>query len=341
MADQKLGYNNITWRQPVKEGGSPISGYEIFRNGIPIGTTTASQKWFNDRSGSSFMNETYFVVALNIVGRGIPSFNVTATFMVPLPPPTGIDLEFYNGYVTLTWKRPDIPDYIEITGYKILRASSWSIDDLPLEKWQYLPIGDSTTGQYIDEDPVTGYLSAYRIIAYNELGMGERSDPSIIEIPTNPIPSIPLDLQYSIIKGGIYLRWGISDYTGPSDFQFSIYRSVEDGEMELLNTTDLSDYLDKSVDEGRNYTYWVSCSNEWGESTFAGPVSLFYIANDDDGSEKGGRSWLVYLLIVAILLAILGMAITFVMVNLRRVKADENALFVDEEGEDPGVDSGS
>ncbi|NPA75623.1 MAG: DUF2341 domain-containing protein [Euryarchaeota archaeon] len=77
---------NLTWSAPSDDGGAPITGYRIYRNGTLIANVSANQLWYNDTSVINGHNYTYYVTAVNSVGESQKSNAVTAK---PTSPPSG------------------------------------------------------------------------------------------------------------------------------------------------------------------------------------------------------------------------------------------------------------
>jgi hypothetical protein len=75
---------SLTWNAPVSNGGSPITGYDIYRNGTEIATNIASAS-YTDIGLTNGDTDTYQVTAVNAVGQSQPSNSVSAT---PIATPT-------------------------------------------------------------------------------------------------------------------------------------------------------------------------------------------------------------------------------------------------------------
>lgn len=92
------GKVTLTWSAPANDGGSPITGYVIYRSypgysATQIGTTGSDHLIYNDTNVASGTSYTYYVVAQNSAGAGAQSSSQSAT-------PTG-----GGGYTTTdyTW----------------------------------------------------------------------------------------------------------------------------------------------------------------------------------------------------------------------------------------------
>ena len=83
------GHVSLSWTAPA-DGGTPITGYKIYRNDVYIFTVDGdTTSWINTGlvNGQFY---AFFVVATNDVGDGQPSFYAFAT-PVPNPPIPGYD----------------------------------------------------------------------------------------------------------------------------------------------------------------------------------------------------------------------------------------------------------
>jgi fibronectin type 3 domain-containing protein len=72
----------ISWTAPSDDGGSPITGYKVYRQlagGSELLTTVgASTLSYADTTGTAGTTYTYYVVAVNAVGSGSASTSVSA-----------------------------------------------------------------------------------------------------------------------------------------------------------------------------------------------------------------------------------------------------------------------
>ncbi len=63
------GYVNLTFSVPEDAGLYPITGYNIYRNGVLIATVPVTQLWYNDTNVVSGQTYTYYVTAVNTSWR--------------------------------------------------------------------------------------------------------------------------------------------------------------------------------------------------------------------------------------------------------------------------------
>lgn len=75
---------SLTWSPPVSNGGSAITGYDIYRNGTQIATNIVSTSYTNTGLTNGDTN-TYYVTAVNAIGESPQSNSVSST---PVTTPT-------------------------------------------------------------------------------------------------------------------------------------------------------------------------------------------------------------------------------------------------------------
>lgn len=75
---------SLTWSPPVSNGGSAVTGYNVYRNGTQIATNIASTS-YTDTGLANGDTDTYYVTAVNAIGESPQSNSVSST---PVTTPT-------------------------------------------------------------------------------------------------------------------------------------------------------------------------------------------------------------------------------------------------------------
>jgi chitodextrinase len=102
-----------------------VSGYQVFRNGTSIGTTTTTS--FSDTQATPSTTTTYSVAAFDVAGNqstGNPTVNVTTPAAPDTTPPSKpvVSATAAATAVTLTW--PPATDNVGVTRYDIARGGT-------------------------------------------------------------------------------------------------------------------------------------------------------------------------------------------------------------------------
>ena len=74
----------VTWKAPTSNGGSPVTGYRIYRGttaggGAFLVSVAPTTTTFNDAAVTKKVKYFYRITAVNSVGEGLPSVEVNAT----------------------------------------------------------------------------------------------------------------------------------------------------------------------------------------------------------------------------------------------------------------------
>jgi fibronectin type 3 domain-containing protein len=258
------GYVNLSWNVPISNGGTPITGYYIYRNGT-VGIyafVPAGQLWFNDTSVINGLTYTYNVSAVNMVGEG-PNATISAMPFSPVLPSVCENLQAVsgNGYINLTWDPPISSGSSSIINYRIYKGTSSGSETF------YIEIGNVTT--FNDTSVTPGIEYFYKVSAVNIVGEGPLSNEASATPPT--VPFAPLNLVASEGIGYIELYWDEPTSDGGSPItNYRIYRGTSSGsETFYIMIGNLTFYNDTSVTFGITYYYRVSAVNIVGEGPFS------------------------------------------------------------------------
>ena len=166
------GYVVLTWEAPADDGGSPIVGYKIYRGTSPgdevLLTTVGNVLTYNDTGVTNGQRYYYRVSALNVVGEGELSAEVSATPLGVPSAPRNLVARGGDGYVVLTWEAPEDDGGSSIIKYKIYRGTRSGNEVL------LTTVGNVLT--YNDTGVTNGQIYYYRVSALNGVGVGELSE---------------------------------------------------------------------------------------------------------------------------------------------------------------------
>ncbi len=161
--------------------------------------------------------------------------------------------------VTLTWQQPAQSGSSTGLYYRIYRSITTNSS--------YQLIGSSNSRSYVDSDVISGTTYYYSVSAVNSLGEGSLSEEVSVTIPAS-VPGIPENVSIEVMDSGVRLNWSEpADNGGSNITEYRIYRSLTSGSgYLLLASTNLTNYLDASVEAGNTYYYIVVAVNGAGES---------------------------------------------------------------------------
>jgi fibronectin type 3 domain-containing protein len=170
----------LSWTVPANDGGSPITGYRVFRR---IGTdpetlratTGAAETTYIDSGLTNGLQYAYRVAAVTAAGQGAFSNTVT---VVPAPSATAPSAPLgltatkasRSSAVILAWSPPANDGGSPITNYFIYRKGP--------NETAYSPIGitSGSTRTYTDSSTVKRTQYQYYVTAVNAYGVGPPSN---------------------------------------------------------------------------------------------------------------------------------------------------------------------
>ncbi|NYT12285.1 MAG: choice-of-anchor D domain-containing protein [Methanomassiliicoccales archaeon] len=266
------GYVNLTWDAPSDDGGSPVTGYKVYRGTSPGGevllVTIGDLLFYNDTAVTNGQIYYYLVSAVNSVGEGPNSSEIFATPSSSATVPTApqdLEAERGNAQVTLSWSVPASDGGATITNYSIYRGDSSGSETLLTQ------IGTALT--YVDTGLTNGLTYYYKVSAVNSVGEGPLSNEAYTTPATTP--TVPQNLQTVASNGSIELTWfAPTDDGGSEIINYSIYRGASSGTETYIDQVGaVLSYTDTGLTNGVTYYYQVSAVNAIGESYLSDEVS--------------------------------------------------------------------
>src|SRR5207249_2081642 len=187
----------LNWIAPSSNGGSPITGYKIYRS-TSSGTETGYVSLGNV---TSFTNTgltngvTYFykVRAVNSVGLSPLSTEASATPSTTPSAPQNLQASAGTGNITLTWHAPSTNGGTAITGYKVYRSTSSGTET------GYVSLGNVTS--YINTGLTPGVTYFYKVLAVNSIGLSPLSNEASAT-PSSTVDKFGISGLYQTISGG-------------------------------------------------------------------------------------------------------------------------------------------
>ena len=282
------GSATVTWAPPDSDGGSPITGYNVYAgpttgsesttplNPAPLSATAASYLTSTLTNGTPYF---FTITAVNAVGEGGPSAEVTATPKhsagptVPTPP-VSLGATAGDGSATVTWSPPATDGGSPITGYNVYDGTTAGGESTT-------PVNPSPLSASASTDLVSSLTNAtayfFTITAVNAVGeSGPSAEVSATPAPLSgaTAPGAPSGLR---AKGGDHtaaLRWNPPASDGGSDITgYNVVKRCGDERAKLVNhhplPADSYAYLVTHLMNGTRCRFTVKAVNAVG----VGPAS--------------------------------------------------------------------
>jgi len=262
-ASAKNDYVGLQWNA----NSGVVTSYNVKRATVSGGPYTvianliASYLGYNDTSVSNGTIYYYVISAVNSMGQGPNSAQVSATPMVPPPPPatpTGLNASEVagQGSVQLQWNASS-----GAASYNVLRGT--------VSGGPYTMMATSLTNTtFIDTYPNYGITLYYVVLAVNPGGQSPNSaQVSIIPVGT---PSTPIGLNASVGNAQVVLSWNDNYYAT----SYNVQRATSiGGPYTTIGSSVNLWFSDTSVSNGTTYYYNVSAVNGYGVSQVSSYVS--------------------------------------------------------------------
>jgi len=258
------GLVKLTWTAPSNTGGSAVTGYRVYRSETPGGekrllASLGTVLTWSDTSGVLRKTYSYSVTAVNAMGEGASTVEVTSASSVPPSAPTNVAATAGNITVTLTWGAPSDNGGSAVTGYAVYRATTSGAEVL------LATLGNVLT--YTNASLTNGTTYYYKVASITAIGTGSQS----VEVSAKPAPqppSAPKTLTTTAGNGLVKLTWTAPATTGGSSITgYRVYRSDTSGGATTLLAS-LGTVLTWSDTTGvarQTYFYTVKAVNLIGE----------------------------------------------------------------------------
>ncbi len=280
------GSAGLTWAPPASDGGSPITGYNVYEgtatgaeattpvNPTPLPADATSFDVPALTNGTAYF---FTITAINAVGEGPASTEVTATPTAaggPTVPgaPTSPAATPGDGAATVTWSPPTIDGGSPVTGYNVYQGTTAGGESTT-------PVNAAPLSASAATDLITGLTNGttyfFTVTAVNAVGEG----PASTEVSTTPtaasgptVPGAPTSPAATPGDGAATVTWSPPTTDGGSAVTgYNVYSGTTAGGESAtpLNPAPLSataaSYLISSLTNGTEYFFTVTAVNAVGE----------------------------------------------------------------------------
>ncbi len=243
------GQVTLSWTAPSDDGGTAITSYYVYQNGVLWEKVTSTTTTFNNlTNGQEYI---FTVEACNSVGNGTVSSYVTSTPLTTPSAPTGLTATPGNGQVVLQWTAPSSNGGAEIGYYQIYQDGVL---------WESVTYTTATFSNLTNGEEYT-----FTVTASNSVGIGPASSSASATPAT--VPGQLSSLSAVAGNGQVTLSWTAPNSNGAAIIGYAIYRSTSElGYYSLIDSTSDVKYIDTGLTNGQTYWYMVFAVNSVGEA---------------------------------------------------------------------------
>jgi len=261
---------NLTWQPPADSGGSPITNYTVYRGTLPDGETQLATIGnfliYNDTGLTNGQTYYYIVAAMNAIGKGANSSEVSATPAAPPGAPKSLAAVAGDTQVTLNWQAPGYDGGTAITNYTVYRGTVSGGETFLIK------LGNVQT--HLDIGLTNGQTYYYQVSASNAFLEGPRSTEASVTPAAPTAPGAPRNLAAIGGNKTVALSWSPPASDGRSPItKYSLYRGTASGSLTFLTDVTGLSHTDLGLTNDVTYYYQVSASNAVGEGPRSAEVS--------------------------------------------------------------------
>jgi hypothetical protein len=250
------GVDDVTlnWTAPVSDGGSSLSGYEIYQAGQTANIFIPVQTNYTITGLKDNTSYTFRVGAVNVVGAGAPSTAASATTASVPGLTTGLGAAPGVDEVTLSWTAPVSDGGSSLSGYEIYQRHRAASIFVPAGQTNYTITGLKDNTSY-----------SFRVSAVNVVGAGAPSTAA--SATTASVPGRPTGLVAAAGVDDVTLNWTAPVSDGGSSL--SGYEIYQAGQAANIFIPVQTNYTITGLKDNTSYSFRVAAVNVVG----AGPYS--------------------------------------------------------------------
>lgn len=255
------GEIDLAWDPPADDGGTPVTHYNVYRDGSLVATT--NQTSYLDTGLDPDTTYSYEVSAVNLVGEGPTAGPVTASTLEGPGALTSMAAVRGDarGEIQVKFSGPEDDGGNPVIAYNIYRDGAFLVQ---------VDIANLTEGpapsdwSWIDSGLADGETHLYSVSAVTLAGEGPATGPAQATSPDAPGAPRSLEASASGI-GAIHLDWRHpADDGGFRILGYVVYRGTDPGSLSAVAFTEQSSYKDSGLSLTQNYFYRVQAVNDLG-----------------------------------------------------------------------------
>ena len=246
------GSASVSWSTP-NNNGATITSYtvEFTPSGGSPQTRTATQSPLSITGLINGRTYSFRVRASNIIGNGEYGSAASATVAgTPGTPTSFAGVANAPNQIALSWTAPADTGGLAITGYRITRNGSVTLDV------------SGTTANIVSLQAGTSY--SFTVAAQNSLGYGTPSaaiNVTAAAAPQTPAaPTVVTDYRQAVVS------WSAPSNNGAAISSYTVEYTASGGATESVTTPNLSATI-SNLTNGTTYTFRVSATNSAGTGT--------------------------------------------------------------------------
>ncbi|MBZ4419115.1 FG-GAP-like repeat-containing protein [Myxococcus sp. RHSTA-1-4] len=249
---------SLGWSAPEKDGGSPITGYQVDVEPLELGMVVTvdglTAQVTGLRAGATYR---FIVAARNEAGVGAS----VSTADVRLPdvpqPPESLAVERGDGQVRVTWERPPSDGGLGLLGYVVTaHPRGLTVEAGPSEKAAV--VGGLTNGE----------AATFTVRALNPVGASAESEPSAPVVPARA-PDAPASVSAVPGVRSASVSWKAPADTGGLPVSGYVVTAMPGGASQQVDGAATSASF-TGLEDDTAYTFTVAARNEVGPGGSAG-----------------------------------------------------------------------